>query len=553
MSTTTQTPSKERSSWWWKVRNSRYYCLLLALCSGLLFWLSWPVKPFAPLLFLAFVPILLIDRELNAWEDRKAGRKFFRYSYLALLLWNATTTWWVINSTLIGGIFAILANALLMYLPLWAYRYTKKRAGASWGYFGFVLYWMTFEYIHLNWDLSWPWLTLGNAFAMFPEWVQWYEWTGVFGGTLWVLLGNLAFYFTIFRSGAIKKKFIPWRSLTYSILWILLPIAFSYYRYYDYEEKGELNEIVVLQPNIDPYTEKFIGTESFIPFDEQVRRFIEQSQQKITAETDFLLWPETAIDKAFNEATLREDPLISEVREFRERYEELSLLTGITSYSIYRKEAPPTARYREDLGHYDMFNAGLFFSDAGTDTVYHKSKLVPGVEIMPYPQVFSFLTETIFNLGGTMGGLGRQKERTVFYDADGIGVAPSICYESIYGDYMAEFVRNGANYIFIITNDAWWGDTPGHRQHFHYASLRAVETRRSIARCANTGISGFFNQRGDVLQRTDYWEPTVIRGEIRANEGLTFYARYGDYLARTATWLAAFVLLAAFVKNKLLP
>ncbi len=526
--------------------------MLLAVSSGLLFWLAWPVKPLAPFLFLAFVPIFLLDEALDSKVDRKAGRKFFRYSYLALLIWNATTTWWVINSTLAGGVFAILANALLMYLPLWAFRSTKKWAGEAWGYFGFVLYWMTFEHIHLNWDLSWPWLTLGNAFAMFPEWIQWYEWTGVFGGTLWVLLGNLAFYFVLFRSGAVERGFIPWRSITYTLLWVLLPILYSYYRYASYEEKGPAHEVVVLQPNIDPFTEKFVGTENFIPFDEQVRRFMDMSEEKLTDSTDFLLWPETAIDKAFNEATLHNEPLIRRIRQFRSRYEELSLLTGITSYSVYEGDAPRTARYQPDIGYYDFYNTGLFLSDTGEDSLYHKSKLVPGVEIMPYPQVFGFISETILNLGGTSGGFGQQEERTVFYSSEEAGIAPSICYESIYGDFMAQYVRNGASYIFIITNDAWWGDSPGHRQHFHYASLRAIETRRSIARCANTGISGFFNQRGDVLQRTNYWEPAVIKGEIRANEELTFYARYGDYLSRTAVWLAAFVFLAAFVKNKLL-
>jgi apolipoprotein N-acyltransferase len=526
--------------------------LLLAISSGLLFWLAWPVKPFAPLLFLAFVPILLLDQELNKEQDPKAGRKFFAYAYLALLIWNVTTTWWIVNATIIGGIFAMLVNALLMYLPLWAFRYTRQRASEAWGYFGFVLYWMTFEHIHLSWDLSWPWLTLGNAFAMFPEWIQWYEWTGVFGGTLWVLLGNLAFYLALFRSGALQRGFIPWRSLTYTVLWILLPIAFSYYRYVTYEEKGALHEMVVLQPNIDPYAEKFEEGERFIPYEEQVRMFIRMSEQQLRDQTDFLLWPETAIDRVFLEEELQDEELIREIKAFRDSYENLSILTGITSYSVYREDIPATARYREDIGYYDLFNAGMFISDVGTDTVYHKSKLVPGVEIIPYPQFFNFLSETLFDLGGTAGGLGRQQERTVLYNGEGVGAAPSICYESVYGDFMSQFVLNGANYIFIITNDGWWGDTPGHRQHFHYACLRAIETRRSIARCANTGISGFFNQRGEILQRSTYWEPAVIRGQIRANDTLTFYARYGDYLGRTAAWMAVFVFLAAFVKNKLL-
>ena len=105
--------------------------------------------------------------------------------------------------------------------------------------------------------------------------------------------------------------------------------------------------------------------------------------------------------------------------------------------------------------------------------------------------------------------------------------------------------------IFIITNDGWWGNTAGHKQHLHYASLRAIETRRSIARSANTGISAFINQRGDIEQATEYWEPAVIQGTIRANDQMTFYGRHGDYLARTAAWLSVFVFLAALVKGKI--
>jgi len=116
---------------------------------------------------------------------------------------------------------------------------------------------------------------------------------------------------------------------------------------------------------------------------------------------------------------------------------------------------------------------------------------------------------------------------------------------------MAEFIRNGAKSIFIITNDGWWGDTPGHEQHLAYARLRAIELRRSIARSANTGISAFLNQRGDVLQATEYWKQDIIRGTIRPSEQLTFYARYGDYIARTAAWLSVFVFLAAIVKRQL--
>src|SRR5690606_16142321 len=199
---------------------------------------------------------------------------------------------------------------------------------------------------------------------------------------------------------------------------------------------------------------------------------------------------------------------------------------------------------------FDMFNTACFLSDTGEIAFYHKSKLVPGVEIMPYPQVFGFVSELLFSLGGTSGGYGRQKTPTVFAGEEGIQVAPAICYESIYGEFMSKFVQQGAGLIFIITNDGWWGNTPGHRQHLHYARLRAIELRRSIARSANTGISAFIDQRGQVLQPTEYWTQDVLRATLLVNKELTFYARFGDYLGRTAAWLSILVFLSALVKKK---
>src|SRR5207247_2436074 len=109
------------------------------------------------------------------------------------------------------------------------------------------------------------------------------------------------------------------------------------------------------------------------------------------------------------------------------------------------------------------------------------------------------------DLGGTSGSLGMQKERTVFKTQSTINnpqsaifIAPAICYESIYGDFLSAYIRNGAEFIAVITNDGWWGDTPGYIQHENYARLAAIEFRRDIARSANTGISCFINQKGDI-------------------------------------------------------
>jgi apolipoprotein N-acyltransferase len=379
---------------------------------------------------------------------------------------------------------------------------------------------------------------------MYPWLIQWYAYTGTAGGGLWIWVTNGLVFLVLLR---------PERAKVYAYriaIILIVPTLISVLIYASYKDRGaEEAEIVVLQPNIDPYSEKFANSENFIPFPEQIRRFIELSESKITDNTDFLVWPETAIDKWIQETNISRDGDIQRILQFKSRYPDIAMVTGLTSYTVYGKEKKTqTARYNETIGYYDSFNTALWVDQNATQELYHKSKLVPGVEIMPYPFLFNFLIELVFDLGGTTGGYGRQDERTVFETPGGTGVAPSICYESIYGDFMSSYVRGGAGVIFIITNDGWWGDTPGYRQHMQYATMRAIETRRGIARSANTGISGFINQRGDIIEATDYWVQDVRRNTLKINKEITFYAAYGDYISRTTSWLSIFLILATIVK-----
>jgi apolipoprotein N-acyltransferase len=521
--------------------------------SGVLLSTGWMAKPMAFFLLFAFVPLLRLESHIVKKNVPKPGHTFFLYAYITLLVWNILTTWWVYNSTAIGGIFAMLANAFLQSLPLVLFRFTKARSNEKFGYISLVFYWIVFEFIHLNWDLSWPWLTLGNGFLYTPEWVQWYEITGVLGGTVWIWIANFTVYFALVKHKGVYTKTARLGGDVYALLAMLFPILYSYYLYETYVEKGKEVEFVAVQPNIDPYSEKFVGTENFIPFEQQVEKFISLSESQITSKTRFVLWPETAIDGVFLEQTLEEQPIIQRIRNFVQKHPQISLLSGITSYTIYenKKAAPSTARFREDVGYYDVFNTGIFIDQQKPVEIYHKSKLVPGVEQMPYPAVFGLLSRLVIDLGGTSGGLGKQAERDVFFNKDSIGIAPVICFESIYGDFVTGYIHKGADFLAIITNDGWWGNTPGHKQHLAYASLRAIETRRSIARSANTGISGFINQRGDILYPTEYWVPDVVNATIRSNQGITFYVKHGDYLGRIASFIAPLLLLSVLVKARI--
>jgi apolipoprotein N-acyltransferase len=209
-------------------------------------------------------------------------------------------------------------------------------------------------------------------------------------------------------------------------------------------------------------------------------------------------------------------------------------------------DLPATARkFKNADRYYDRFNAALQITPFNIE-FYHKSQLVLGVEKMPYYKYFKFLDNFSADLGGTVGSLGVQEEPSVFKFKGSVS-APIICYESVYAEYVTEYVKKGAGLLFIITNDGWWGDTPGYKQHLRYATLRAIENRRSIARSANTGISCFINQRGDIIQPTEWWVPTAIREEICENTEMTYYSENGDYLGRVTTFFTVLMILLMLV------
>ncbi len=526
----------------WKAENNRKFLPLLAIIGAFLLWLGWPTKPLPLLLFFGLVPFFLIERTVNHPSFTRPAATFFKYSYLLFVLWNAFATYWVSYSTLPGGIAAVLCNALLMCIPAMLFFFTKRRLGPKIGYASFIVYWLAFEYFHLGWDLTWPWLTLGNGFAQRPEWVQWYEFTGFLGGSVWILLLNLLL-FKAFADNPEKS----WKPYLAPALLVIIPIAISYGLYFSYEEKGAEAEVVVVQPNIDPYKEKFRDGENYIPIEEQLARLLALSETKITPKTSLVVWPETAMGSNFQEENIHTYPDITVLKQFVSKHPGLDLLTGINSYKIYEnaKDAPASARFREDLGYYDVFNTGMYLTNKGDLELYHKSKLVPGVEKLPYPAFFKFLGPLAIDLGGMVGTHGTQENRTVFFHSQTKqpAAAPVICYESIYGGYVSEYVRNGASLICIITNDGWWSDSPGYKQHLQYATLRAIENRRSIARSANTGISGFINQRGDFRQTSEWWKQAALRDTVKLNTELTVYSRTGELIGPAAQWLALALIL----------
>lgn len=517
----------------------RFIPLFAALLSGLLLFAAWPVSPFTALLFIGWIPLLWLE----STGIRK--RRFFGLVYIAMFVWNVATTWWIWNASAPGAVAAFIANSFLLCFPWLGFSIVRRKWGYGFGYLALVVFWMSFEYIHLqDWGLSWPWLTLGNAFATHPGWIQWYEITGTSGGTLWILLVNILLFQHLRANGAGARNY---RFLAGGLAALALPIGISFLlQPKTYRPNAAAATVVVVQPNIDPYEKISTGT-----FEAQLDKLIRTSEAGIDSTTELVVWPETALyldGGGMDETELqtRNNFLLKPFWAFLQRHPGISLFTGVESYRTF---PAPTAQSKTYNGvHYESYNGAALLDSSGAHGFYHKSMLVPGVETLPW--FLKFLDRWFEKFGGTTAGYARQSKRTPLPEKHNFVIAPSVCYESIYGEFMSKYIRNGANIICIITNDGWWKKTPGHKQHMNYARLRAIETRTWVARSANTGISCVIGPDGTVYNPQPYNSAAVIRAGIYPLPNhKTFYVRNGDWLSKLAlAATAVFIMLGLFIK-----
>jgi apolipoprotein N-acyltransferase len=514
--------------------------LLLSILSGILLAISWPTYGFPIFIFVAFVPLLFVERDIRT-QFQNTKWRFFGYAFLTFLTWNLITTGWLYYASFFGMVFANLVNSLLMSLVVLLYHVAAKRLSQKFSFAFLVSLWLSFEYLHLHWDFSWPWLNLGHAFSENITWIQWYEFTGAFGGSLWVLLTNVFVFSGLLAAKTIKQL------LPKFALWVGIPIVVSLMMYNFYEIEGEQKEVIVLQPNIDPYDEKYDLTNNQI-----TDLLLTETDKVITENTEFVIAPETVLAEnlPFNRFMYSDVP--HTLRRYIEQHPKTQFLWGIDSYDLFTDASQATIQsnqLREDLWG-NFYNMAVFVNGNYELQKYYKSKLVVGIETFPFKPILEpLLGDIMLDLGGTISMKTTQKDRTVFTANDGTKVAPIICYESVYGEYVTGYIKNGADFLAIITNDAWWEETQGHKQHLSLARLRAIETRRDIARSANTGISAFINQKGEITSQTRYNEKTALLGKVSLNQTKTLYVLLGDYIAKISVLVTGVLFVMLFFRK----
>lgn len=509
------------------------------------------------LALIGFVPLLCLERIATL----TGAKRVWLWHYSAFLLWNAVSTFWVCNATVGGGIFACVANAFQMSLVFGLFRWSRKYLRGSLPYIFLAALWIAWEKYYLDVaQISWPWLLLGNAFARTVSLVQWYEWLGTLGGSLWVWASNISvFALMVFLSDGSWFRFnakARFASASAALLILFAPAIVSMSMYYSPAQREDATlKVVALQPNIDPYHKFQALSQS-----QQNVILLEQLKTALAGRKDTFALLAVAPETFTNDIVTGDYERSMTYRRFREflkQYHNVNLLFGASSYSyIESAEAPSyTARKVSDGLWVESHNSALMVDGTDDSQIYHKSKLVVAVEMTPYPAFFCKIDDL---LGGVMGRCIGQKEVSLLScrtrDAEGkvvedVPLGCAVCYESVYPEHCAEYVRKGAKALAIITNDAWWGNTPGYSQHLSYASLRAIETRRDIVRSANTGISAIIDSRGNIVSKTAWWEPAVLEGEIHLSEKQTFFVAQGDIVGRLCVFMAVMLLLFCIVRK----
>jgi apolipoprotein N-acyltransferase len=533
---------------------------LLVVLPAILFGLAWEPMPFTPLVFVAFAPLLLLahrGRQTGGW-------KHFGLLFLSLLLWNITTTWWVWYASDVGAIAMLLMNSFFMFLPFGLWRMWQRLGPLKWqrrwrADYVFVGVWLLYEFAHHRWDLSWPWLCLGNAFSGMTWYVQWYEFTGTLGGSALILLVNVWVYraallwrtdgerldeggLEVSGSKAGVGSAIPfWKRSRVKPLFTaaVLVVVMGYMSflvgflttYEDSDSKGYW--VAAIQPNYDTYEEKFVLDPMQMVREMQATTDSAQeslrSAQRGRLQLNCVLWPETSLVSSINVDFMASDQQVAFLKGMRDRDTlGVDYLMGVNMvywYPWQGKGRPQVvmsdksvmtvaaARQSNDPNYwYTLHNSALWLGD--TLSYYHKSKLVPGTEQLPFVSTIPFLESLAISLdeNSASGTLGKSDRAMAL--GDGVKVAPVICYESIYGDYVSDYVGDGAQWLAVVTNDAWWRNTAGHKQHFSYAKLRAIEQRKWVARAANTGISGFINPLGESVMESVWYQGRAGRCNV---------------------------------------
>jgi apolipoprotein N-acyltransferase len=483
-----------------------------ALAGGLLA-LSFPPFPLGFLAYVAPAVALLAVRGASVRQTAWCGFVFGLVFHLATLYW----TGWV---TIAGMLTMAIVLGLYVALVFAGFAYVRRFLGerAVWL---FPVFWIAHEYLRGLGDLAFPWTNLSLSQVGYLNLIQFADITGDLGVGFWVVLINVVVY----------KMIVAWTEPrrhpvgAYAAIIILLFVLPFLYGWGTIErmESEETVRVAVLQGDIDSYHKwdsAYVDL-SFAVYEAQTRAAAAHG-------AELIVLPETATP-----VYLRAKP------HYRRSLRNLAEDTGVPMLvgTLEYKSIPE--------GGYLSYNAAVALDAQGYHPNFHaKLQLVPLGEWIPFSDRIKILDR--LEVGGAHFTAG---EKLVLFDHPKGPYAAAICFESVFPDIMRRLVRAGARFLVNITNDGWYGMSSGPTQHALIAVYRAIETRRPIARSANTGISVFIDRAGRLRSPSDQYVPDciIVNLELGSEEETTFFVRHGMFLGRFCTLLTGAILVVTAV------
>lgn len=522
----------------------RFKNLLLCILSGVFLGFSYP--PFKTWLLVYPGILLLLHTIINSDKFNKALIR----GYFSLLIFNAITLYWISGwhsddmFLKLGGIATILIHPLIMFIPLLVF-YSVSRYSKNLSLVLFPFIWVGFEHFHNNWQLNFPWLELGNTESYNINRIQYAEIVGVHGISFMICLISSMIYFLISSYSRGRNKIIQKIIYAFVILLILFPNIYSYYRlkddhsaYLNFGENKNTLKLSLLQTNTDPF--KKWGSEH----DQLIDSYIEMINEAAAKNPDLIVLHETATPFYFLEDynAMKTQRFIDVIDSHR-----IPLLMGIPHLEYYNDpvNAPSDARKIKTSGKlYDTYNAAILLEPHKNEKqseIHKKVKLVPFSEKIPYSNYLPFLKDWI-KWGVGLSGWQFGDSMTVFHfnkeDGRPFRFSVLICFESVFSELVSEAVNSDAEFLIIITNDGWFGKTSGPIQHMQYAVLRAIENRKWIARCAQTGISCFIDPLGNIYSELPYDSKGIITKTIIPNNEQTFFSKNRDLTGKISFYVS---------------
>lgn len=468
--------------------------LLFVLLSSILTGLSQQSYGMGFLVWFSLVPFIFVINKLSSFKDA------FKFSFIWGFIYHLMTIYWLAQNigtvpviaffSMLLGVFYLSFNTVLIIL-IWYY---LKKYYQKYNLFLIPIIWVSIEYIKSYGLLAFPWISLANTQLDYLYLIQIAEITGIYGVSFWIISLNVILY-SLLINKSIKKIYLL-------VVTFLAPWIFGYFVYNGINQNklDDLN-ISLIQPNI-----KLSDSRDYSKGNELLNKLIDKTKSAIDSTTDLVIWPEAALP--FH--NIKDGKTFNYIKEKLLMDNDISILSGDIT-----------------LNNHKVYNSVILFDKNGVKSIYNKQRPVPLAEQVPLSETFPMLEN--INLGVANYSSGKKD---VLFDLGKYKFSSLICYESTFPEINRRHVNKGADFITFLVNDAWYTHGLEPEQHARQSIFRAIENRRTVLRCANTGISMIIDPTGNIIKKTKLNTEAVILGNIKGTDYKTFYTKFGNVFAQ---------------------